>query len=112
MTQHGLARDFGFDWTERGPTCCTLILTDGAATRSRYPFAFRLAVTYTVKNADLEVTLEITNTGDEMLPASIGAHPAFNWPLLPGLEKEAYKLTFSNDATFPLHRLKDGLLTS
>ena len=110
MTQHGFARDLRFDWTERGPTSCTLILTDGAATRSRYPFAFRLAVTYTVKNADLEVTLEITNTGDEMLPASIGAHPAFNWPLLPGLEKEAYELTFSNEERLPIRRLKDGLL--
>jgi galactose mutarotase-like enzyme len=110
MTQHGFARDLRFDWAERGPTCCTLTLADDAATRSRYPFAFRLAVTYTVNNAELEVVLEITNTGDEMLPASIGAHPAFNWPLLPGLEKEAYELTFSSDERSPIRRLKDGLL--
>jgi galactose mutarotase-like enzyme len=110
MTQHGFARDLRFDWAERGPKSCTLILTDDAATRARYPFAFRLAVTYTVKNADLEVALEITNTGDEMLPASIGAHPAFNWPLLPGLAKEAYELTFSNEEPSPVRRLNDGLL--
>jgi galactose mutarotase-like enzyme len=110
MTQHGFARDLRFDWTERGPNSCTLTLTDDAATRSRYPFAFRLAVTYTVKNADLEVMLEITNTGEEMLPASIGAHPAFNWPLVPGLEKAAYELAFSNEEHAPVRRLKDGLL--
>src|ERR1700722_16903724 len=41
MTQHGFALDRGFDWTECGPTSCTLILNDDAATRSHYPFAFR-----------------------------------------------------------------------
>jgi galactose mutarotase-like enzyme len=110
MTQHGFARDQPFNWAKRGPTCCTLILTDSATTRSRYPFAFRLAVSYTLKNADLEVTLEIANTGEEMLPASIGAHPAFNWPLLAGLEKEAYGLTFSDEEPSPIRRLKGGLL--
>jgi galactose mutarotase-like enzyme len=110
MTQHGFARDRRFDWTERGPTSCTLILNDDAATRSHYPFAFRLAVTYTVDGADLDVAFEVTNTGDEMLPASVGAHPAFNWPLLPGLNKEAYRLTFSSEEREPIRRLKDGLL--
>ena len=110
MTQHGVARDHRFDWIEREPDRCTLVLTDNAATRSRYPFAFRLAVTYALQHADLDVTLEIVNTGGEILPASIGAHPAFNWPLLPGLEKEAYELTFSNAEPAPIRRLQGGLL--
>jgi galactose mutarotase-like enzyme len=110
MTQHGFARDRRFDWTEQGPTSCTLVLADDAQTRSCYPFAFRLAVTYTVENADLDVAFEVTNTGDEMLPASIGGHPAFNWPLLPELGKDAYRLTFSDEERAPIRRLKDGLL--
>ena len=44
MTQHGFARDQRFDWLERAPGRCTLVLTDNAETRSRYPFAFRLTV--------------------------------------------------------------------
>jgi galactose mutarotase-like enzyme len=110
MTQHGFARDRRFDWTGRGPKSCTLVLTDDAQTRSRYPFAFRLTVTYTVDDADLDVAFEVTNTGDETLPASVGGHPAFNWPLLPGLDKEAYRLTFANEEREPIRRLKDGLL--
>jgi galactose mutarotase-like enzyme len=110
MTQHGFARDRRFDWTQRSSASCTLVLTDDAQTRARYPFAFRLAVTYTVREADLEVAFEVTNTGDETLPASIGAHPAFNWPLLPGSSKDAYRLTFSNEEREPIRRLKDGLL--
>lgn len=112
MTQHGFARDQRFAWTARDQSSCKLMLTDSDVTRARYPFAFRLEVTYAVNGADLDVVIDITNTGDESLPASIGAHPAFNWPLLPGLNKEAHTLTFSDAETAPIRRLKDGLMRS
>ncbi|UVK52919.1 aldose 1-epimerase family protein [Mesorhizobium sp. AR02] len=110
MTQHGFARDKAFTWAERGARSCTLVLTDDADTRAHYPFAFRLVVTYTLDRQQLGVALEVTNTGEELLPASVGAHPAFNWPLLPELPKEAYRLTFADDERAPIRRLKDGLL--
>jgi galactose mutarotase-like enzyme len=110
MTQHGFARDQQFDWVERGPTHCTLVLTDNGETRARYPFAFRLTVKFGLTRSGLEVNLEVTNTGEEMLPASIGAHPAFNWPLLGAAEKQAYRLTFADDEPAPIRRLRDGLL--
>jgi galactose mutarotase-like enzyme len=110
MAQHGFARDHRFDWVSREPTSCKLVLNDNAETRTRYPFAFRLEVNYTLKGAGLDITLDVTNTGNEMLPASIGAHPAFHWPLLPGLAKEAYKLIFSNEEPASVRRLKDGLM--
>lgn len=110
LTQHGFARDRRFDWVQREQTSCKLVLVDDAATRARYPFAFRLSIAYTLNGADLEVAVEIANTGHEMLPASIGAHPAFNWPLLPGLAKEEYALVFSQAEPAPIRRLKDGLL--
>src|SRR6185369_6125081 len=47
MTQHGIARDHRFEWLDRQKESCKLVLTDNAATRARYPFAFRLEVTYT-----------------------------------------------------------------
>jgi galactose mutarotase-like enzyme len=110
MTQHGFARDSRFAWEERGQASCRLALTDNAETRARYPFAFRFAVTYALHGTDLEVTLEISNPGDEMLPASVGGHPAFNWPLLPGLLKESYRLHFAREEPVSVRRLKDGLL--
>jgi galactose mutarotase-like enzyme len=110
MTQHGFARDQRFDWVERGPSHCTLVLTDNAETRSRYPFAFRLTSRFLLTPSGLEVNLEIANTGEDMLPASIGAHPAFNWPLTGGAEKEMYRLTFADDEPAPIRRLRDGLL--
>ena len=110
MTQHGFARDHRFEWGARGPNSCKLVLTDSEATRTRYPFAFRLEVTCRVEGAALEVEFEITNSGEEMLPASLGGHPAFNWPLLPGSSKQAHALTFSDDEPAPIRRLKNGLL--
>ena len=110
MTQHGFARDVRFEWVEQGPKACKLALVDDEAMRARYPFAFRLDVTFTIDNADLKVAFDITNTGDENLPASIGAHPAFNWPLLPGLTKEAYALNFSDEEPAPIRRLEGGLM--
>jgi galactose mutarotase-like enzyme len=110
MTQHGFARDSTFKWIERGPSSCRLALTDSVETRARYPFAFRLAAAYGLRDAGLDVTLEISNPGVEMLPASLGGHPAFNWPLLPGLAKDSYRLSFPHDEPAPIHRLKDGLL--
>jgi len=110
MTQHGFARDCEFTWSERGPKSCTLVLADDAKTRLQFPYAFRLAVTYQVEDAHVDVGFEISNTGDVTLPASLGAHPAFNWPLLPGLAKEAYSIHFSREEPEPIRRLKDGLL--
>ncbi|TPM41916.1 aldose 1-epimerase family protein [Mesorhizobium sp. B2-3-4] len=110
MTQHGFARDKPFAWAQRSSRSCTLVLTDDAETRTRYPFAFRLAVTYRLGEGQLDIEFEIINTGDEPMPASIGAHPAFNWPLLPQVPKEDYCLTFAEDEPAPIRRLKDGLL--
>jgi galactose mutarotase-like enzyme len=110
MTQHGFARDSRFEWVERGRSSCRLVLEDNAQTRARYPFAFRLAVTYALEGGDLDVSLEISNPGEAMLPASIGGHPAFNWPLKPGLSKTSYRLVFAKEEPAPIRRLKDGLL--
>lgn len=112
MTQHGFARDHRFEWMSREPNSCRLVLSDSEATRARYPFAFRLEVAYAASGAALDVAFTISNTGDETLPASLGGHPAFNWPLLPGLAKQAYALTFSDDEPAPIRRLKDGLMRS
>ena len=110
MTQHGFARDQRFEWVSREAASCKLVLADNEATRARYPFAFRLEVTYAARGADLELTFEIANPGNETLPASLGGHPAFGWPLLPALAKEAYTLTFPDDEPAPVRRLAGGLL--
>lgn len=110
MTQHGFARDSRFAWAERGESRCTLVLEDSETTRALYPFAFRLTAAYVLDEAGLDLTLTIANTGKETLPASIGGHPAFNWPLRLGSAKEDYALAFAKVESSPVRRLDGGLL--
>jgi galactose mutarotase-like enzyme len=110
MTQHGFARDSRFAWAARDARRCTLVLDDNEATRALYPFAFRLTAAYTIDDAGLELALTVANTGKEILPASLGGHPAFNWPLQPAVSKESYALTFAKEEPSPVRRLDGGLL--
>ncbi|MBR1090629.1 aldose 1-epimerase family protein [Bradyrhizobium manausense] len=110
MTQHGFARDSRFSWVERGESRCSLVLEDSEATRALYPFAFRLTAAYALDDGGLDLSLTVANTGGEILPVSLGGHPAFNWPLQPGVPKQSYALTFTNEEPSPVRRVEGGLL--
>ncbi len=110
MTQHGFARDRRFTWLERTETGCRLLLTDDEETRAAYPFAFRLEVAYAVGDGTLGVTMTVHNPAAETLPASLGAHPGFAWPLRAELPKDAHSLTFDQPEPAPIRRLAEGLL--
>lgn len=110
MTQHGFARDSCFVWTERSESRCALVLEDSEATRALYPFAFRLTAAYALDESGLDLSLTVTNTGSETLPASLGGHPAFNWPLQAGVPKKSYALTFTTEEPSPVRRVEGGLL--
>jgi len=110
VTQHGFARDRDFAWLERTPTTARLELRDDAATRALYPFAFRLEIAYAIAGDTLDITFTLDNTGEAILPASFGAHPAFRWPLRPGIAKEDHLLTFSHEETAPIRRGPGGFI--
>ncbi|MBP2291329.1 aldose 1-epimerase family protein [Azospirillum rugosum] len=111
LTQHGFARDRRFAWADTGPTSCRLSLSDDAQTRALYPFAFRLELSFELDGNSLTVRHTLTNPGTEVLPASVGAHPAFRWPLADGLPKEAHALVFEKDEPAPIRRVEGGLLS-
>jgi galactose mutarotase-like enzyme len=110
MTQHGFARDRRFSWLDRSDDTCRLVLTDDEQTREKYPFPFRLEIAYAAEPDSLTATFTIMNTGTDILPASMGAHPAFRWPLAAGIAKNRHTLTFSQVETGPIRRLSGGLL--
>jgi galactose mutarotase-like enzyme len=110
MSQHGFARDMRFAWTAHDAQSCALTLRDNAATREKFPFAFQLTVSYAVRDDELLITFEIANTGDEMMPVSIGTHPAFAWPLPGADDKASHTIVFSDAEPAPVRRLDGGLL--
>jgi galactose mutarotase-like enzyme len=108
MPKHGFARDSAFTWLERRAAACTLELRDNATTRAVYPFAFRLSVAYALEGSGLRMTVTLHNPGDAPLPASLGLHPAFRWPLFPGVPKSAHRLVFEADEPAQLRHLDAG----
>ncbi|MXP64866.1 aldose 1-epimerase family protein [Roseomonas sp. M0104] len=110
LPQHGFARDRRFEWVEREPGRCRLRLVSDEESKAAFPFAFALELAYAVADTRLTVTATVTNPGRGALPFSIGAHPAFRWPLVPGLPKERHQLTFEAPEPGPAHYLQGGLL--
>ncbi len=110
MTQHGFARDRNFQFMERTRTHCRLLLRDDAQSRTIYPFAFALEIDYRIEGASLTVGYTVTNPSAAVLPASLGAHPAFVWPLPGGSAPEAHAIIFEREETAPIRRVNDGLL--
>ncbi len=110
ITQHGFARDMEFSWLERGEHYCLLQLVDSQTSRERYPFPFQLQLAYQLQDNCLAIDYILTNNGDTDLPASIGAHPAFAWPL-PGCHSKAnHTIAFEKTETAPIRRLDHGLM--
>ncbi len=110
LTQHGFARDRRFTWLARDAAGCRLRFTDDAVTRTAFPFAFALDLSYAVTNGTLSCEAVVTNPGGTPLVFSIGAHPAFRWPLPGGGAKEAHAVVFGDDEPGPARRLTGGLL--
>jgi galactose mutarotase-like enzyme len=110
LTRHGFARRRRFAWLERSAAACRLELRDDEDTRASYPFAFRLEIGFALDANVLTATYTIENPGAVVLPASVGAHPAFRWPLADGIPKPAHRLEFGAAEPAPIRRLQDGLL--
>jgi galactose mutarotase-like enzyme len=111
LPRHGFARNRRFAVTQSGPSSVTFRLSADEQTRAVYPFEFELDVNFTIQDATLAVTAWIRNRGDHEMPASLGFHPAFAWPLPYGQERGSHFLEFECDEPAPIRGLDDaGLL--
>ena len=96
LERHGIARSHEHSVSEVTPTSVTYDLSSTDETRARYPFDFRLNMTYAIEDGALVQRFSVTNTGSVELPFTLGGHPAFNVPV-PGEEGASfsdYELVF------------------
>lgn len=112
MQQHGFARKQAFELAARTATNVTFRLTANDETRACYPFDFALDVSFTVDAATLTVDVRISNPGAAPLPASLGFHPAFAWPLPYGRPRDEHRITFAADEPGDIVELADGLFAA
>lgn len=80
MKQHGFAREQEFALLSQKPDEIWFACSDTEETRKVYPFAFCLKLGYRLRENRVEVLWQVTNTGEEPMFFSIGAHPAFLCP--------------------------------
>lgn len=101
LARHGLARLNQFNVVEQSSSSITLQLKSTEETRKSYPYDFELRLIFSLSDNTLTQTYEITNTGNVVLPFTLGAHPAFNIPV-PGVEAtslDQYRLLFTRSWT-------------
>ncbi|CAN5249481.1 aldose 1-epimerase family protein [soil metagenome] len=108
--QHGFARDLEFEVHPIDDVSCSFVLKDSDATRTHFPFAFELRATFVLDGNTIVETYEVTNLSTEAFSASLGGHPAFKWPLVEGVAREAHTLEFAFDEPASIRRLEDGLV--
>lgn len=94
LPQHGFARRSMFEVIEQAADAVTLRLIDNDATRAVYPFAFTLDVRHAIAGSTLKTTVTVHNRGTSDMPASIGFHPAFAWPLPYGRPRHEHRIEF------------------
>lgn len=112
LPRHGFARNRRFTVVEAGPRSASFRLSADAGTLAVYPFDFELEVNFRLQAASLAVTSWIRNRGSTNMPASLGYHPAFVWPLPYGEARAAHFIEFETDEPAPIRRLDgNGLLT-
>ncbi|MBW8783560.1 MAG: aldose 1-epimerase family protein [Novosphingobium sp.] len=105
LPKHGFARTSRFTVVQAAPSEARFLLSDSAATRQAYPFAFGLEIRFRVAGMALQVEAAVTNPGDAPLPFSFGFHPAFAWPLPGGAAKEAHEVIFDRPEPEPIRRI-------
>ena len=110
MPMHGFALTSTFATVDTGTDFCTLELRADETSRRHYPFDFVLRLTYRLTAQALAITAEITNDGARVMPASLGLHPGFRWPLVPGIAKERHMLTFAEPGSVSYTRPIDRLV--
>jgi len=121
LGNHGFAKEREFKLARQSPDSLRFELSSDEESLELYPFKFKLAVSYALKDDSLEVGYELVNADAKRLFFSIGAHPAFRAPLVPGERRSDYDLAFEkpervdrwflnsdNVATGEVERFMDG----
>lgn len=81
MPKHGLVRNSTKPkLVEKTETSLKFRFTWDQETLQNYPFKFELDLEFTLEGKALTIEHIITNLGNEVMPYSIGAHPAFTCP--------------------------------
>lgn len=111
LSRHGFARDRMFAMTKQQDDSITFVLIADADSLTVYPFVFEFFIHYHLHNNQLKVSYEVINPMSEDMYFSVGAHPAFNVPLVSDTTYEDYFLQFDQTEHLDVWPItSDGLI--
>lgn len=111
LPRHGMARDHSFDNIDQTDNRCVLQLRSTPAMQLQYPFSFVFEIAYELRQHSISVTYSVQNEGEETMYFSVGGHPAFAWPLVPGSQPQQHYLQWQPPVAAQRWLLQDGLLS-
>ena len=112
MGQHGFARDMEHELLRQSDDTIWFSLKSNEETLAKYPYAFQLRIGYQLTEQCVKVLWEVENTGNEILPFSIGAHPAFNCPMGEQESKAGHRISFGRFAEQPKNTACNTIIDS
>ena len=98
MPKHGFAKKMQFNTSPGGETVQTVqegtkvisfILEGNEETAKVFPFKWRLTITYTLLESQLQCEAKVENLGDETMHYQLGGHPALALPDYPFEDKDS-----------------------
>ncbi|PLY06179.1 MAG: aldose epimerase [Arcobacter sp.] len=106
MGQHGFARDNIFKLHEKKKNYICFKLEENEQILEKYPFNFELYISYRLLENSLKISYKVINNSERVMPFSIGAHPAFNWPLDNERKNDCYFKFYDTEELerFPLRK--------
>lgn len=107
LPRHGFARDMEFKVISSTSEMIIFSLQSNEETKLTYPFEFELQIRYTLEKNNLNITYKIINKSNEIMPFSIGAHPAFALPK----KFSSYALEFEFQEELNSYTLENDLLS-
>jgi galactose mutarotase-like enzyme len=109
LNPHGFAKFSEFSLAASTGRSADFELVSGPETRVKYPFEFKLRVSFAIEQDGVSVRYTVTNEGKAPMYFSIGSHPAFNVPFAGG-ELEDYHFEFEKDETVKRYFYTDGVV--
>ena len=110
MPMHGFAKDSDFEVKEKGESSVTFVMHETEQTLQWYPFRFTLETVYELKEDGISAIHRLTNENGEKMFFSMGEHPGFNAPMVPGDTLEDYYLEFSSEENAERWYLDDEII--
>ncbi len=107
LSRHGFLREMVFGVVHQESDRIVFATQANENTLKIYPYAFEFQTIYELKGSQLSVSYRFVNIDQGTIYFSVGGHPAFNCPLLPGEKRSDYALVFNENETAYTQLLND-----